>query len=123
MNFNWSERSDLVKKRIFTKSHSISGNLIVCLLFSSLLPLKMLQVRKKNYLKESERRRERKRREGTFLLQMFEFYSDDNKNPLISTEEEIIDIERWSTSHEQQYTSEQRKLMEEKWYKYEKDLK
>ena len=54
---------------------------------------------------------------------MFEFYSDDNKNPLISTEEEIIDIERWSTSHEQQYTSEQRKLMEEKWYKYEKDLK
>ena len=83
----------------------------------------MLQVRKKNYLKESERRRERKRREGTFLLQMFEFYSDDNKNPLISTEEEIIDIERWSTSHEQQYTSEQRKLMEEKWYKYEKDLK
>jgi biopolymer transport protein ExbB/TolQ len=115
------ERIKLANKKLPTKSHSFSFQILLLLCCSSVLPLYMRHVRKQVYNKESNRRKERKRREGTFLLQLFDFYSDNPKDSLLEIDEFHIDIERWSESHEQQYTSEKRKRLEEKLYRYEKE--
>jgi biopolymer transport protein ExbB/TolQ len=115
------ERIELISKKLPTKSHSVSFQIILVLCCSSILPLYMKRIQKQVYNKESNRRKERKRREGTFLLQLFDYYSDNPKDSLLEIDEFHIDIERWSESHEQQYTSEKRKKLEEKLYRYEKE--
>ena len=77
---------------------TIPGLLVIFLKYYSTL------VKKKEY----ERRMKRKKREGTFIIQSFNYLDGNEEDSLFFKKENVVDIERWPFSHEQLYTVDER---------------